>query len=71
MARLINVVRGFDEELTLLTPPTRDLFQARMAKVLALPAEERESAARRLFEEFHVPDAEQAPWLEALEIDTT
>lgn len=71
MARLINVVRGFDEELTLLTPPTRDLFQTRMAKVFVLPVAERESAARRLFAEFHVPDAEQAPWLEALDINIT
>lgn len=68
MARLLNVVRGFDEELTTPAPPTRDLFQARMAKVLELPVAERESAARKLFVEFHILEAaEQAPWLEALE----
>jgi len=64
MARLINVVQGYDESLATAAP--RELFQQRMGELSSKPAAERESAARALFAEFRIPEAEHAAWLEPL-----
>ena len=64
MARLINVLQGYDESLTTAAP--RELFQQRIAELSSKPAAERESAARALFAEFRIPIAEHAVWLEPL-----
>jgi len=65
MARLVNVLMGYDE--TLESPaPTRELFMARIAMVAKQAMDERESQARALFEEFAIPAEEHAIWLEPL-----
>jgi hypothetical protein len=65
MARLTNVLQGYDEDL--VVAPPKELFHDRMAHVSKMPAADRIGAARGLFVEFAIPEAEQAPWLEALE----
>lgn len=64
MARLVNVLQGFDE--TLETEAPREVFQFRIAALLKRPLAERESAARELFREFNIAEAEQDAWLEPL-----
>lgn len=64
MARLVNVLMGYDE--TLMTEAPREVFQFRMAALRKTPLEGREEVARELFREFSIPDAEQEAWLEAL-----
>lgn len=64
MARLVNVLMGYDE--TLMTEAPREVFQFRMAALRKTPMEGREEVARELFREFRIPDAEQEAWLEAL-----
>ena len=64
MARLVNVLMGYDD--TLLTEAPREVFQFRMAALRKQPVEGREAVARELFREFSIPDAEQEAWLEAL-----
>ena len=65
MARLTNVLQGYDEDL--VVAPPKELFHDRMAHVSKMAAADRVAAARGLFVEFAIPEAEQAPWLEALE----
>jgi hypothetical protein len=65
MARLINVLQGYDD--TLEIDPPKEVFQEKIALLMKRPAEERAEAARALFIEFLIPEAEQAPWLESLE----
>lgn len=64
MARLINVLQGFDE--TIDTDPPKEIFQNRIALLQKRPLAEREAEARSLFVEFAIPEAEQAAWLEPL-----
>jgi len=66
MARLVNVLQGFDE--TLLVDAPKEVFQEKFALLRTLPnaAGERGVAAQALFEEFSIPEAERAVWLEAL-----
>lgn len=66
MARLVNVLQGFDE--TLLVDAPKEVFQDKFALLRKLPnaAGERGVAAQALFEEFSIPEAERAVWLEAL-----
>ena len=64
MARLINVLQGYDESLETAAP--RELFQQRMGELSSKSVTERESAARALFAEFRIPIAEHAAWLEHL-----
>jgi hypothetical protein len=64
MARLMNVLQGYDETLEQEAP--KELFQGRIALLTKLPLAEREAAARALFAEFHIPDQEHAVWLEPL-----
>jgi len=65
MTRLVNVLAGFDEAVGDLMPP-RELFQNRFALLAGRPLAEREPAARYLFREFAIPEAEQAAWLDPL-----
>ena len=65
MTRLVNVLAGFHDAVGDLMPPM-ELFRNRFALLSMKPLEERESAAKELFEEFHIVVEEQAAWLEAL-----
>jgi hypothetical protein len=64
MARLVNVLMGFDE--TLETEAPKEVFQFRMAALRKRPLAEREAEARALFSEFSIPEAEHDVWLEPL-----
>ena len=64
MARLINVLQGYDE--TLETAAPKELFQIRIAQLMERPVGERESAANELFTEFHIAADERQHWLEPL-----
>jgi hypothetical protein len=64
MARLVNVLMGFDE--TLETEAPKEVFQFRMAALRKRPLAERETEARALFSEFSIPEAEHDVWLEPL-----
>lgn len=64
MARLVNVLAGFDE--TLETEAPREVFQFRMAALRKQALAVREAAARELFREFNIPEEEHDVWLEPL-----
>lgn len=64
MARLVNVLMGYDD--TLMTEAPREVFQFRMAALRKAPRAEREPTARALFREFSIPEEEQDAWLEPL-----
>lgn len=69
IARLVNVLRGFDEELdNAMTGgmAPREAFQAKFATLLRLPIAERRSAALEIFQEYQIPEAERPTWLEPL-----
>jgi hypothetical protein len=65
MARLVNVLAGYDETLE-TSVPTRELFMARFALLTKQPMASREAQARALFEEFTIPAEEHNVWLEPL-----
>lgn len=65
MARLVNVLRGFDSTLEDDVAP-KVLFYGRFALLKKKPKEERESLANALFTEFHIPVEERNTWLEPL-----
>ena len=64
MARLVNVLQGFDE--TLAVDPPKEAFQNKIALLQHAPLADREAAARLLFTDYNIPVAEQAAWLEPL-----
>ena len=64
MARLVNVLQGFDD--TLEVEPPKEVFQNKIALLQHAPLSEREAAARLLFAEHNIPVEEQAAWLEPL-----
>lgn len=64
MARLINVLQGYDETLEFAVP--KELFQNQIALLMERPLEEREEAANQIFHEFQIPAAERAAWLTPL-----
>lgn len=64
MARLVNVLQGYDDTLEAEKP--RELFQHAIAALASQPLAQRESAARALFAEYAIPEAEHAVWLEPL-----
>jgi hypothetical protein len=64
MARLINVLRGFDETIEFDAP--RELFHTQFAKLRDRPVGERASAATEVFNEFNIPEGERNTWLEPL-----
>jgi hypothetical protein len=64
MARLVNVLQGYDE--TLDVDPPREVFQSAIAALLKRPLVEREVRARELFAEYRIPIEEHNVWLEPL-----
>jgi len=64
MARLINILQGYDESLETAAP--RELFQQRIGELASKPVSERAAAARALFAEFRIPEDEHTVWLEPL-----
>ena len=67
MARLVNVLQGYDDSLFVDPQPPKEAFQELMARLSRRPAAERGPAATALFEEYRIADAERGAWLEALE----
>ena len=67
MARLVNVLQGYDETLFIAQAPPREAFQELMARLRGKPAAERAPAATALFEEYRIAEAERGAWLEALD----
>lgn len=69
MAHLVNTLYAYDEEITAVmqneTPP-REIFQAKFATLLNLPLNERSEAATAIFNEYKIPEAERAEWLNPL-----
>lgn len=66
MARLVNVLQGYDETLLVQTETPREIFQRKIAMLMKQPMAERERAAQSLFTEFNIPSEEQTVWLEPL-----
>ncbi len=66
MARLVNVLQGYDDAVAVELAPSREQFQAKIAALSALPMEERRNAAGALFAEYKIPAAEHDAWLEPL-----
>lgn len=64
MARLVNVLQGYDESLDV--EPPREAFQSAIAALVNRPLSERESRARELFAEYRIPPEEYDAWLEPL-----
>ena len=64
MARLVNVLQGYDE--TLEVEPPREAFQSAIAALMNSPIAERETRARELFIEYRIPAEEHDVWLEPL-----
>lgn len=64
MARLVNVLQGYDE--TLDVEPPREAFQSAIAALAKRPLAEREARARELFSEYRIPAEEHDVWLEPL-----
>jgi hypothetical protein len=70
MARLINVLWGYDEELMdacqAASAAPKEAFQAKFSMLRGLPVIERVAAAHAVFEEYKIAEAERAAWLEPL-----
>ncbi len=64
MARLVNVLQGYDESLDV--EPPREMFQSAIAALMNRPLAEREARARELFTEYRIPAEEHDVWLEPL-----
>ena len=64
MARLVNVLRGFDDSLDFDIP--RQYFQAKFATLINIPVGRREAAANEIFEECNIPAEERNVWLTPL-----
>ena len=65
MARLVNVLQGFDETVEAPVAPM-EVFQNKIAAVAQMPMSERKTAADALFNEYGIPHAERADWLAPL-----
>jgi len=67
MTRLVNVLRGFDEELDECSSLTQgELLQMVMAAISKMPVEEREAAATKAFTDIGIEKAAQEGWLSAV-----
>jgi len=66
MARLVNVLQGYDETMAVTVAPQREQFQSKIAALLARPHAERRDAAMSLFTEYNIPADEHTTWLEPL-----
>jgi hypothetical protein len=68
MARLVNVLQGFDDTLEL--PPSTEalrlMFQNKISRLTERPLEERQKAALSLFDEYSIPKEEHEVWLAPL-----
>lgn len=65
MARLVNVLQGFDDSVEAPVPP-KEIFQNKIAAVAKMPLGDRKAAADALFAEYGIPQGEQADWLAPL-----
>lgn len=65
LARLLNVLQGYDQTLPSVEDPGI-LLQDRMALIKTMPAAGRQLAAVQAFRDFKVSGDEQGAWLEAL-----
>ena len=65
MARLVNVLRGFDDTLDSIPSPEamKVMFQNKIARLIERPLQERQHAAMLLFDEYKIPDDEREVWL--------
>lgn len=71
MARLINVLWGYDQELmeacqSAAVAAPKEAFHAKFSTLRSLPVSERATAAAAVFEEFKIAEAERSAWLEPL-----
>ena len=66
MARLVNVLQGYDDEMTVVVAPLREQFQSKIAALASRPQVERREAAMALFAEYNIPAEEHDAWLEPL-----
>jgi hypothetical protein len=66
MARLVNVLQGYDESVAIIVAPQREQFQSKIATLASHPLDERRDAAMALFAEYNIPAAEHEAWLEPL-----
>jgi hypothetical protein len=69
MAHLVNTLYAYDEEITAVMQnekPPREVFQAKFATLISVPAAERAAAALTIFNEFHIPEDERDEWLNPL-----
>jgi hypothetical protein len=67
MTRIVNVLRGFDEELDEVPLISQgELLQIAMARISALPAEEREPAMTTAFTDLGVSATDQEVWRSAV-----
>jgi len=69
MAHLVNTLYAYDEEITAVMQnekPPREVFQAKFATLISVPAAERANAATAIFNEFQIPEGERADWLNPL-----
>jgi hypothetical protein len=66
MARLVNVLQGYDDEMTVVVAPLREQFQSKIAALAARPQVERRDAAMALFSEYNIPVVEHDAWLTPL-----
>ena len=65
MARLINVLVGFEEGFVIPLDP-KEAFQNKIVELLPLPLEERTTRALQMFRDYSIKEDEQDAWLEAL-----
>ena len=65
MARLVNVLRGFDLTMEDEAPP-KQVFYGRIALLKKEPKDKRSAQAQELFTEFNIPVEEHNVWLEPL-----
>lgn len=68
MARLVNVLRGFDDTLDSIPSPEamKVMFQNKIARLIERPPQERRHAAMLLFDEYSIPNEEHEVWLAPL-----
>ena len=68
IARLANVLQGYDETAAPAPVPRGELLQNAMARIALLPVDERRAEAERVFAELAVTASERTPWLDALSV---
>ena len=70
MARLINVLWGYDQELMdtcqAASAAPKEAFHAKFSMLRGLPMAERATAAHEVFEDYKIAEGERSAWLESL-----